>query len=142
MPTTLAPVAFGRIGDLLELIGQIRRLPDNLTSAEGLRQALSLLLGVARFAGVDPHWIERIEAALANEALLNVLLAVVRYVYGAIARETDDGIRITLVDASASRPADAGSTPDDIVVDAQSLIDWLPIAVQIIGLLRQIRGGQ
>lgn len=119
---------FGRIRDLLGLIGAIRDSGAPLTTADGLRQAISLLLRVAEMLGVDPRWTERLGAIVRDQRVFNIVLAIVQFVLGAAGSEQEDrAIRVT-----------AGGA--DVVVDEQSFMEWLPIVLQILSLLKQLRG--
>ncbi len=123
---------FGKIRDILSLIGDIRAITEPISSAEGLRQSIELLIHLASLVGIDSRWTDRLRSILDNDAVFDIVLAIVRYVSGIASHETDnDGVRVMLADDG-----------HEVVVDAQSFVDWLPIVIQIISLLRQIRGNQ
>ena len=122
----------GKIRDLLSLLGAIRDITEPLTTAGGLRQALSLLSSLADLVGIDPVWSERLASVLRDEGVFNIVLAIIQYVSGAAGKEAaDHSIRV--------RVADAGQ---EVIVDEQSFAAWLPLVIQLLSLLRQIRGGQ
>lgn len=129
---TVRYVSLGRLArvrELLEILAAVRGISEPLTSPAGLRQAALLVLRLGELLGLDPHWTERLEQLLASDALLETVLAVVRYVLGSQGREQTDGsIRA------------AGSDGREIVVDEASLLEWLPLVVQLLRILRQIRG--
>ena len=123
---------FSTIRDILSLIEDIRNITDPINSAEGLRQSIGLLIHLASLVGIDSRWTDRLRSVLDNEGVFDIVFAIVRYTSGIASRETDgDSIRVLLTDDGP-----------EVVVDAQSFVDWLPIVTQIVSLLRQIRGKQ
>lgn len=126
----LSPLPLTRLSklrELLEILAALRDLREPLASPQGFRDALELLLRLAEFAGIDPGWLARVRQILDDPRTFDLVLAVVRYVEG-------------LFDAEAT----AAMNDDDLnqltVVDAQTFADWLPIILQIITLIRQLRG--
>ena len=64
--TPLAQIPLGglsKLRDLLSLLGDIRNITDPLTTADGLKQALTLILQLADTLGLDPTWTDRLTAA-------------------------------------------------------------------------------
>lgn len=133
--TALAPAPLGslsKLRDLLGLLADIRAITAPLTSADGLKQALTLVLHLADVIGVDPAWSNRLAAILADPGVFNVVLAIIKYLSGvAGAEKSDNTIR---VQPSASEP--------EVIVDETSFLAWLPVVIQLVSLLRQIRGNQ
>ncbi len=136
---------FGKLSEMLELLSALRGIEQPLTAPEGLRQSLELLLRLAQFAGVDPRWTARLRMLLDDRELFELALAIVRY----LARVMDSYV------GSAVTPGDKPDTPSPaqpsiaaaaanppappVTVDGQSFVDWLPIVLQILSLLRQLR---
>jgi hypothetical protein len=118
-----------KLQDLLALLAALRELRDPLTSADGLRQAVALLVRLAELLGIDDAWTERVRSIVLDPGVFNIVLAVVQCLAGmALRDEMQDAVRVLLAD------------DHEVLVDAQGLIDWLPLVFQIIALLRQLRG--
>ncbi|MBI2826381.1 MAG: hypothetical protein HYX69_17020 [Planctomycetia bacterium] len=121
-----------KIRDLLDLIGAIRGITSPPTTAEGLRQVLALVLRLADLVGIDPTWTERLAAILRDDGVFNIVLAIVQFLMGAAGKEQADNTFRVRVSNSAP----------EVVVDEQSFAAWLPLVIQLLALLRQIRGDQ
>ena len=121
-----------KIRDLLSLIGAIRDITSPLTSAEGLRQTLNVLLRLADALGVDPAWSNKLATILRDEGVFNVVLAIIQYLMGVAGKEgADNALRV--------RVAASGQ---EVIVEESSFATWLPLVIQLISLVRQIRGHQ
>lgn len=145
-----------RIRDLLELLAGLRSIDQPLTTADGLRASLELLLRLAEFVGIEPSWTDRIRQILNDPRVFELVLAVVRYLDGFVnAAAPNDGVSAAAstgeqtaqprdINTSEINTSDIGdSTINDSIiatVDAQAFIDWLPIVVQILSLLNKLRG--
>jgi hypothetical protein len=117
------------IRDLLQLIGRMRQITDPVTSPEGLRQAIELLLSFAELLGLSQEVTQRLRQILDNEIIFQIVLGIVRFLLGEGISNINDGhLHATFGD---------GST---FVVEAKDFLSWLPIVVQIINLIRFIRG--
>jgi len=128
-PARAAIVRLGTLRDLLALLAALRDLREPVTSPAGLRQSIALLLRLAELVGVEPAWIERLRKILDDPGAFNIVLAVVQYALGLAAREAAGTVRL------------AGCESDEgVEVTAEALAEWLPPVIQIVGLLRQIRG--
>ena len=128
-PAHAAIVRLTTLRDLLALLAALRDLREPVTSPAGLRQSISLLLRLAELVGIEPAWIERLRTILDDPGAFNIVLAVVQYALGLAAREAAGVVRL------------AGCESDEgIEVTAEALAEWLPPVIQIVGLLRQIRG--
>lgn len=132
-----APAARAAIGrlttlrDLLALLAALRELREPVTSPAGLRQSIALLLRLAELIGIEPAWIERLRRILEDPGAFNIVLAVVQYALGLASRDSSSGGVVRL----------AGCDGDEgVEVTAEALAEWLPPVIQIVGLLRQIRG--
>ena len=113
-----------KLRELLDLLAALRDIREPLTSPEGLRASLELLLRLAEFAGVDHAWTDRIRKILDDPRAFDIVLAIVRYLHGLL--ETEQ-----VVQAIAERNATD--------VAAQDFLDWLPLILEIIALLRELR---
>ena len=132
-PLQLADVKFEQLGvmrDVLELIGRIRQIQDPITSPEGLRQTIELILHFAELLGVSSNLTDRLRQILSDENVFHIVLGIVRFLLGAAGVETEDGkLRAAFADGTAT------------VIEPQDFLSWLPIVVQLINLIRLIRGG-
>jgi hypothetical protein len=117
--------------DLLELLASIRNLREPLTSPDGLRQAIALLVRLAELVGIDDAWTSLLRQIVVKASLFNLVLAIVKYLAD-----------VTGWDQSQQSILALSAEGEHVVVDAQSLVDWLPIVLEIIRLLKQIRGEQ
>ena len=133
MDARTAVVQFEQSGlfrDVLDFIGGIRQIRDPITSPDGLRQTIELVLNFAELLGTSDELTDRLLQILADENVLQIVLAIVRFVLGTASDETDDGT-----------PRAAFDPPRSTAIQPQDFLSWLPIVVQIINLIRQIRGG-
>lgn len=130
--TLLAPhfplSRLGKIREVLELVAGIRDIDEPWTSPDGFRQAIALVLRFADLVGIDPKWTERVESILRDQGIFNIVLAIVQYVAGVAGKEQTD---------STISVAAAGGA--EVVIDQQSFLDWLPLVIQLMSLIRQIR---
>ncbi len=124
--------AWSRLRELLQVIADLQDVNAPLTSPDGLRRAVELVLKLGELLGLDPAWLERLRPILTDDGVLNIVLAVWQFVLGA--RHEADGeetIRCQVLGTDAP-----------VVVTRQALADWLPIVVQLISLLRIVRGAK
>ncbi|MEX2140781.1 MAG: hypothetical protein WD894_16075 [Pirellulales bacterium] len=120
----------GPMRDALEIIGRIRQIREPITSPDGLRQTIELVLHFAELLGVSGELTDRLGQILANVNVFQIVLGIVRFLLGAAGAETGDGkLRASFADGSTT------------VIEPQNFLSWLPIVVQIINLIRIIRGG-
>ena len=130
-PQTIEPFFFERfakIRELLDVLAALRDLSEPITTPAGLRQTIDLLARVARLVGVDPQWTDRLLSILDDEATFRVVLAIVHFVLNSVARKAEGGaIRITLAE------------DDDVHLTAHAFTDWLPLVMQFLNLLSQLR---
>jgi hypothetical protein len=138
------PNVSNKLRELLGLLAAFRDIREPLTSPDGLRASLELLLRLAEFAGMDRAWTDRVRAILDDPRTFDIVLAIVRYLHGLIAT---DEIMQTLAEHYAadnqsggmpSRGAAAGRH-DESDIAAQDFVDWLPLILEIISLLRDLR---
>jgi hypothetical protein len=125
---------FAKIREFIDLIAAIRGLTDPISTAAGLRTAIELVVRFAELIGIDPGWTNRLREALDDEGIFRVVLAVVQYALGLMDGQLDgDGDGTTVVLASEEGTC---------VVTTQSFLSWLPIVLQLIQLIRGLRGEQ
>ncbi len=119
--------ALSKLRDLLRLVGVFRGEAPALTEPDGLRQALETILKLAEALGLDAEWTARLQAVLGNEATFQLVLSLVRFVYDLL--DGDD------------KPSDVRSQDVELLatVEAQSVLVWLPLVIQLVGLWRQVR---
>jgi hypothetical protein len=136
MPLALPMVGINtKLRELLDLLAALRDIRDPLTSAEGLRASLELLLRLAEFAGVDRAWTDRVRTILDDPHAFDIVLAIVRYVHGLM--DTEQVVR-SIADYDAASGQCLAAESD---VAAQDFVDWLPLILEIIALLRELRSG-
>jgi hypothetical protein len=139
LPSARVPLALpvlslnSKLRELLDLLAALRSIRDPLTSPEGLRASLELLLRLGELAGVDRAWTDRVRAVLDDPRAFDIVLAIVRYLHGLIA--TDEIVQSIAEYNAAANDASAG----DLV--AQDFLDWLPLILEIIAFLRELRRG-
>lgn len=129
-PDQLKFQQLGVLRDVLELIGRVRQIQEPITSPDGLRQMIELLLHFAELLGVSGELTDRLSQILADENVFQIVLGIVRFLLGAAGVETEEG-------KLCASYADGSTT----VIEPQDFLSWLPIVVQIINLIRIIRGG-
>jgi hypothetical protein len=127
MTTTIVPAqfSFSSLANLRQIVGLISNLGslERPLTPDGLKQALEIVIQLANLIGVDPAWSGRVQAILDDPRVFNIVLAIVQYLSG------------------LAQPAtNAAVSSQTVVVDEQSFSQWLPIVVEIVGLLQQIRG--
>jgi hypothetical protein len=128
----LAECRFRQLGlmrDVLELTGRIRQIQAPITSTDGLRQTIELVLHFADLLGVSSEFTDRLRQILTDENVFQIVLGIVRFLLGDGGVEASDGkLRAAFADGSST------------VIEPQDFLSWLPIVVQIINLIRIIRG--
>lgn len=119
--------ALAKLRDLMRLVAVFRGEPPVLTDANGLRQALETILKLGEIAGLDAEWLARLRSIIENDATFQLVLSLVRFVYG-------------LLDGD-EKPGDVQSQEVELLstVEAQSALAWLPLVIQLVGLWRQVR---
>jgi len=123
-----------KLRELLDLLAALRDIREPLTSPAGLRSSLELLLRLAEFAGVERAWTDRVRRILDDQGAFDIVLAIVRYLHGLMATE-EIARSIAQYDVVAQ---DTASTGD---IAAQDFLDWLPLILEIIAFLRELRRG-
>ncbi len=124
--------SWSRLRELLQVIADLQDVDAPLTSPEGLGRAVELVLRLGELLGLDAAWLDRLRPILTDEGVLNIVLAVWQFVLGS-RHEFDSSETIRCRVAGAETP---------VVVTQQALADWLPIVVQLIALLRIVRGSR
>jgi hypothetical protein len=123
-----------KLRELLDLLAALREIREPLTSPAGLRASLELLLRLAEFAGIDRAWTDRIRRVLDDQRAFDIVLAIVRYLHGLMATEE-------IVQSIAQYNASAGEAASRGDIAAQDFLDWLPLILEIIAFLRELRRG-
>jgi hypothetical protein len=128
LPAGIFAGRFGSLRQLLDLLAQFGRLDEPITTPTGLRRAIELAVAAGRLFGIDPAWLDRLQSALDNRAVFAVLLALVQLAAQAATASNDDrGLRVSSADA-------------DVVLTGQAIADWLPIVLELVELIRLLRG--
>lgn len=85
--TQANPLAqLARLRDLLELAARLHELPDPLSSADSLRQALATLATAAQLLGLNVSWLAPLQRLLADDDAVSAALSVARYLRGELER--------------------------------------------------------
>ena len=124
--------AWSRLRELLQAIADLQDLDAALTSPDGLRRAVELVLRLGELLGLDPAWLDRLRPIVTDDGVLRIVLAVWQFVLGSrheVAADETVRCRVSGVE-------------EPVVVTQQALADWLPIVVQLISLLRIVRGAK
>jgi hypothetical protein len=129
-PLDLKSDQLGLMRDVLELIARIRQIQAPITSPDGLRQTIELILHCAELLGVSGELTDRLRQMLADENVFQIVLSIMRFLLGMASGETAD-----------SKPRASFDVGNTIRIEPQDLLSWLPIVVEIINLIRIIRGG-
>ncbi len=125
--TRVAALRLGMFKELLKLLRALGDLDLPVNDRDGLRRWVDLLLRLAAVAGIDARWIERLGSILEDEDVLQIVLAVLRYVSRLARTQEHKGINPAMVEAR---------TP----VEAQTVAEWLEILIAICQLFRQWKG--
>ncbi len=146
MPAVMASfAASSRLRELLSLLGALREVREPLSSPEGLRASLAWLLRVAEFAGAEPAWTQRVRLVLEDPRAFEVVLAIVRYLHALVSGDeaTEDAESAAARSASAAESAGGnlqdGSPAKPDHVSAQAFFDWLPLVLELMAVLRDLR---
>lgn len=126
VPLTVRGLAWERLGrlrDVLELLAGVRELEAPLDSPEQLRRLVALVVRLGSLFGLDDAWLRRWESLLTDDDLVQVVLAIAHYVLNRAANSTADAPLVAQA------------------VDRQSYVEWLPLVVELLRIVRQIRGG-
>lgn len=127
--------SLARLRELLDLLAALRQLPWPIRSLDDLRQAVALLLRLAALVRLDEAWRRQLEALLLDEGLLRIALAVVHYVLGSGSEETAAGqLRVRVPSAT-----DDAGPGEALSIDEQTLLLWLPLVVQLLRMIGQLR---
>lgn len=119
---------FAGIKGLVELLKSLGRLDEPITTPAGLRRVIEVALSLGKLAGLDATWLQRMQSALDNEAVFELVLALVRLAaQAATARNHEKGLRIQTADA-------------EVLLSATAINEWLPIVLELIELFRLLRG--
>ncbi len=111
---------------LLALLKKLQQFAEPLATADGLRQAIELIVELGNAAGLNSAWIGRLQSLLTDQSAFNTVLSIIAW--------------LELLLGAGNTPASDAPAPLELAIDAQSLADWLPIVLQILQLIQSIRG--
>jgi hypothetical protein len=120
LPSTL------NLQSLLALLKKLQQLAEPLATADGLRQALEMLVEIGGAAGLNSAWIAQLQSLLSDQNAFDTVLSLIAWLESLL--------------GSGSATASEVAAPAELAIDAQSLADWLPIVLQILQLIQSIRG--
>lgn len=115
----------GRLRDVLELLAAVRELDAPLDSPEQFRKLVGLVVRLGGLFGLDDAWLRRWELLLTDDDLVQVVLAIAHYVLNRVSPASEQSSGASFVAHS---------------IDRQSYVDWLPLVVELLRIVRQIRG--
>lgn len=115
----------GRLRDVLELLAAVRELDAPLDTPEQFRKLVSLVVRLGALFGLDDAWLRRWELLLTDDDLVQVVLAIAHYVLNRVSSEAE---------------RKTGESLTAQAIDRQSYVDWLPLVVELLRIVRQIRG--
>lgn len=138
MPTLrLYPAApFDRVKEILRLINLLRETDQPLTTADGLRQTIAVVLQFAELAGLDQAWLDRLRAIAEDPTSFNLLLAIVQYVDSLMDRDQHQ------VAFGVNARQQRALSQQQALAAAHEFSDWLPVIVQLVVLLRRTSGSK
>lgn len=139
--SALLPGRFTRLRQIVDLLGQLGQLTEPISTPAGLRAALELPVQVGTLLGIDAAWLAKLQTVLKSDIAFRIVLALVRLALeasGAIA-DGEDFVHSSEAGAVDVLRLDAGDG-DLAIVSSQGLADWLPVVIEIIALLRALRG--
>ena len=120
-----------QLRELLDLVNSVRALDDPFATPEDFRRLITLVVRLGSAFGFDAPSLQRFEQLLTDDDLVAAVLAITHYV-----------LRSTGLQSTTLRTASlqATSTVEPLVVDAQSYADWLPLVIELVQLVRKLRG--
>lgn len=111
------------LASLLAVLKKMQQLVEPLATADGLRQAIQLLVQLGTVAGSNSAWISQLQNLLADSGAFNTVLSIIAYFESLSTNKTD-----------STHPA------SELGIDAGSLANLLPLVIQILQLIQSIRG--
>ncbi len=120
---------FSRIRQTLAVISALRRVRQPFTTPQGLKQSLELLLQLGRATGLDRPGLAPLQRMVEDEEAFQVVWAIVQYLGGLVCHEHGTAETLTLTARDGSQTS----------VSTAAFFRWLPLVVQVMSLLRQIR---
>jgi hypothetical protein len=112
---------------LLALLKKLQQLAEPLATADGLRQAIQMLVELGTAAGLNSAWISRLQSLLTDSSAFNTVLSIIAYIE-------------SFSSPATTMAGDVKAANADLAIDAQALADWLPLVIQILQLIQSIRG--
>ncbi len=122
---TVSPASLGNLRDWLDLLAALRDFNQPISTPEGLRQAIALLLRIGGTLGIDLAWLAQLGNLLNNPAVFDIVLAIERYLLTLIATKPTSG-------SGNSQPG------SEITIQALSLSDWLAIITQLLQIVGKV----
>jgi len=126
----LAWFGTGRLRELLDLARSLKEVEFPILTRDQMRQALDVMVKMMELFSVDQARIDWLRARLSDPLALDIALAILGYITNSYGWEKDGELRVLSTETAGK----------EIVVDAQSLVMWLPTVIMLLNLLRQIRG--
>lgn len=118
----------GTLSELLDLLAKLSKLSAPLNTPDGLRGAIDLLLRLGSLVGLDSDWLDWLRGILEDQAVFNLVLAVLNYALSVI------------------EPPQAGSMSDlshnsgtKLTTQAIPIAVWLSLFAEIAQLLQKLR---
>jgi hypothetical protein len=130
-PNHLSPLfRFASLRDLLDLLAMLRDFREPLSSPEGLRRAIDLLLKAGESLGVDSALLAKLRSIADDPHVFEIALAVLRYALSFVNQASQSAIAL-------DQSSDA--IPSDVSVQSLGLAEWFALLMQLIELLRRFR---
>jgi hypothetical protein len=123
---------FASLRDLLDLLAMLRDAREPVTTPEGLKNAIEVLLKLGEAIGVEPALLDRVRSIAEEPHVLEIALAVLKYALSLYEFTSQAAIAHGHVGHDA---ADHGS----LTVQSIGLAGWLAIAMQVFELLKRLR---
>lgn len=110
-----------KLSSLLALLKKLQQLALPLATADGLRQAIQVLVQFGAAAGLNSAWLSQLQSLLGDSGAFNTVLSIIAY--------------LESLSSANSEASNAGLT-----INAQSFANWLPLVIQILQLIESIGG--
>jgi hypothetical protein len=113
----------------LVFVTQLRGVQQPLTTPAGLIATVRILLRLAQLSGVDESWRQRLRKVEREESVQHIVLGLLRFLLGEAGEELTGGnLRVELTGGEL------------VELSPETIARWLPLAIQLIQLLRTGRG--
>jgi hypothetical protein len=129
-PANLLPLfRFASLRDLLDLLAMLREFREPLSSPEGFRRAIDLLLKAGESLGVDPAVLAKVRAIADDPRVFEIALAVLRYALSFANQASQTTIALDQANAAET----------DVSAQSLGIAEWFALLMQLIELLRRLR---